>query len=261
VLPIHQQFPTFLALIRLVLRLLPLLAVWLVVVVIGTGLFFAAKGVDAEYIERDVIAFAPSMAVGSAVAAAVALALGGKRKLAGAVVLAVMLGAILASAAIYTLLYVDSLSLRNQMDAWSFLRLRSDTEHDAWKIAQSHAPFAAWIGLAVGLLCGVLSSLARRRPRSVVIVTLALLFGLVAEPVQELVSSGLTWPFWFVPWFWSAWPMYDGKTSQVGAWFGAVAGALIAAVVLEASRRKAQARVAQSPEAPARQDAMAASRA
>ena len=84
---IHSQFPTFVALIRLVLRLLPLVAVGLVVVVLGTGCFLAAKGVDTMPVEQDAIAFAPSMAVGCAVAAAVALALGGKRKLAGAIVL------------------------------------------------------------------------------------------------------------------------------------------------------------------------------
>jgi hypothetical protein len=239
VLAIHSQFPTFLALIRLVLRLLPLVAVGLVVVVVGTGCFLAAKGVDTMPVEQDAIAFAPSLAVSVAVAAAVALALGGKRKLAGAVVLASLLGTIIVSAVIYSLLYVEPLSLRNQMDAWSFLRLRSDTEHKAWTIAQSHAPFAAWAGLVAGLYCGLVSIVARRRPRWAVIATMALLFGLAVEPVQQVVSGAVTWSYWFFRWFVGSWPVDHDKTSELGAWFGAIAGASIAAAVIEVARRKA----------------------
>ena len=90
---------------------------------------------------------------------------------------------------------------------------------------------------------------------------MALLFGLVAEPIQELVSSGMTWPYLLVRWFFRAWPTDQDQTSQLGAWFGAVAGALIAAAVIEASRRKARAHVAQWPAAPARKSAIVASRA
>jgi hypothetical protein len=240
VLAIHSQFPTFLALIRLVLRLLPLVAVGLAVVVMGTGCFLAAKGLDTMPVEQDAIAFAPSMAVGTAVAAAVALALGGKRKLAGAVFLASLLATIVVSAVIYALLYIEPLSLRNQMDAWSFLRLRSDAEYKAWKIAQSHAPFAAWAGLVVGLYCGLISIAARRRPRVAVIATMALIFGLAVEPVQQVVSGAVTWSYWLFRWSVGAWPVDQDKTPELGAWFGAIAGALIAAVVIEASRRKAQ---------------------
>jgi hypothetical protein len=237
---LRDQFPTFLAVFRLVFRLLPLVAVWLVVVVVGTGLFCAAEGLDAGGVVQVVLAFSPSMAVGSAVAAAVALALGGKRRLAGAVVLASLLGEIIVAGVIYALLYAESLSLRNQMDAWSFLRLRAEAELVMRDFVRSHAPFAAWTGLAVGLYCGLVSIGARRRPRWAVIATLALLFGLAIEPVQQLMSGALTWSYWLIRWFIGAWPTDDDKTTQLGAWVGAIGGALLAGMVIEVTRRKAQ---------------------
>ena len=186
---ILAQFPTFIALIRRFFRLLPIIAVWLVVVVFVTSCVLAAQGGDADLVNRETVDLATSIAIGSVVAASVALTSVGKTRLAAAIVAASMLVTIAASAMMYTLLYVDPWTLRNQMDAWSFLRLRSDTGHWLRNFVAVDGPFGAGAGLVAGMACGLLSNLARRRPQWAVSGTLALFFALAVEPVQALVSG------------------------------------------------------------------------
>jgi hypothetical protein len=244
---VRSQFPTFLALIRLMFRLLPIMVIWLAIAALGTGCFLATRGVEGGLIDSDLVAFGTSMGVGSAVSAAVALALGRKAKLARSVVLAVGLMMTITSAVIYALLYVDRLNLRSQMDLWSFSRLESSTRTWAWEFAWFRAPFAAWVGLVAGLVCGLLSIVARKRPRWAVIATLALLFGLAVGPVQEVVWGLLTDLYWAVHWQFVSGTITTDKTSELGAAFGAVTGAFVAAIAIEMARRKAERASAEPP--------------
>jgi hypothetical protein len=235
---IFAQFPTFLAFIRFLFRLLPIVAAWLVVVVVVTSCVLAARGVDTDLFNRETVELVTSIAVGSAVAAAVALAVGRKRRLAGAVVAASVLVTVVTAALMYALLYVDPWSLRNQMDAWSFLRLRNDTWNWVANFARVYGPFAAWAGIVAGSVCGLLCIVARRRPNWALFGTLALFFALAVEPVQALASTLSSGVYWTIRLSASAWTASVDKTSELGAWCGAIVGALIAGVVIEITRRK-----------------------
>lgn len=233
-----SQFPTFLALIRSVFRLLPIVVIWLAISALETGCFLAARGVEGQLLDADLVAFGPSMAVSSTVAAAAALALGGKAKLARSVVLAVGLMMTIASAVMYVLLYVDPWTLRNKLDLWSFLRLQHSIPNWASDFARCQAPFAAWVGLVAGLVCGLFSIVARKRPPWAVIATLVLLFGLAIKPAQEVVWDLLTELYWTIRWQFEAGGTNTDKTSELGAAFGAVTGAFVAAIAIEMARRK-----------------------
>jgi hypothetical protein len=235
-----SQFPTFLALIRSTFRLLPIVVIWLAISALETGCFLAARGVEGQLLDTDLVAFGPSMVVSSAVAAAAALALRGKVKLASRVALAVGLMMAITSAAIYVLFHVDPWTLRNKLDLWSFLRLKNSTRAWASDFAWAQAPFAAWVGLVAGLVCGLVSIVARKRPRWAVIATLVLLFGLAIKPAQEVVWNLLNELYWTIRSQEGAGRVNTDRTSDLGAAFGAVSGAFVAAIAIEMARRKAK---------------------
>jgi hypothetical protein len=228
---------------RFLARLLAILSIWSVVVGLGTGLFFAPRGSEAQPTDHDLIGFGCSMAIASVVAAMVAVGMVGKRRWAVEIALAVALLIVVSVPIAYVLLWVDPWTLRNRMDAWSFLRLRRDVPRWGEAIVTFHAPMAAGVASIVGAIAARMIRLARRRPRPATTITLVLLFACAWEPVQQLIF-GLVIIFghiirrgWYIGARLDPWPMTDEQIWATAALFGAIAGALVAGLALHLAGR------------------------
>src|SRR5689334_13151379 len=125
-MPSSRLLPAPAVCIRFVLRLLAIISVWLVVVGLGMGFFFAPRGSEAQPSYYDLIGFGCALAMAGAVAAIVAVGLAGKRRWAVKIALAVGMMAAAAAALAYLALWVTPWTVRSRMDAWAFLRLRRD---------------------------------------------------------------------------------------------------------------------------------------
>jgi hypothetical protein len=152
--------------------------------------------------------------------------------------LAIALAAAAATALWCILLWVDPVTLRNHMDAWSFLRLRQGTWLWGEQIAGFQGPMAAGVGVVVGVVSGVLIALARKRPRLATMLAVTLLFACAASPVQEsLFGLVVIWGR-LIRWRIMSGGLIDDQISESGAVFGAIAGALIAAILSDLARRR-----------------------
>jgi hypothetical protein len=177
------------------------------------------------------------LAIAGVVAALIALALAGKKPFASAVPLAIALAAAAAIALAYVLFLVDAWPLRNQMDASSFQRLRDSTRLWGEQIGGFQWPLAAGVGVVVGVLAGLLIRLSRRRPRLATMLALTLLFACAASAVKEsLFGLVVVWGK-IIRWHIIPWGLIDDQISESGAVFGAIAGALIAAISSHFARR------------------------
>jgi len=176
------------------------------------------------------------MAIAGAVATALALAAGGKRKWALDVVLAAVAAAALLIAAAYTCLWLCPWLARSRMGHWELLRLRQTLLLWAAAIVRHELPLGAGVGLLLGAVAGRLTVLARRQPRIAIVLLLGLIVAGASEPVQRLAfglvliwgqivrscieSPGLT----------------DSFVPASGATCGAIAGAIIAAIAMRRPR-------------------------
>jgi hypothetical protein len=229
--------------LRFLARLLAILLIWSVVVGLGTGLFFAPRGWEAQPSYDDLIGFGSSLAIASVVAAIVVVGLAGKRRWAVEIALAVALLIAVAVPLGSILLWVDPWTLRNRMDAWSFLRLRQDVPRWVEAIVTFHAPMAAGVGSVVGAIAGLLILLARTWPRPATVIALVLLFACAWDPVQQFIF-GLVIIFghmirwgWYIGAHLDPWNMTDEQIWATAAVFGGTAGALVAGLALHMAGR------------------------
>jgi hypothetical protein len=210
---------------------------------LGAGFFFAPRGSEAQPEYSDLIGFGCAMAIASVVAALVVVGLEGKRKWAVESALAVALLIAVSIPIAYVLLWVEPWTLRNRMDAWSFLRLRRDVPRWGEAIIVFHAPMAVGVGSVVGAIAGGMIRLARRRPRPATTIALVLLFACAWEPVQQVIL-GLVIGFghlirrgWYVCARLDPWPMTAEQIWSTAAVFGAIAGVLVAGLALRLAGR------------------------
>src|SRR6476619_4991160 len=84
------------------------------------------------------------------------------------------------------------------MDAWSFLVLSAGARIWGEEVLKFEAPFAAGVGVVVGLVGGLLFVLARRRPSLSTSLALGLLFACATGPVKESVLRLLVGWGWTV---------------------------------------------------------------
>src|SRR5262249_26220244 len=153
----------------------------------GVACFAAQADTGPQPLAFDLIGFGMSLAVACAVAAAVTLFVGGEKGWAAAVVLAVSLASLVA-AALGVVLWMNPSILRNHTDAWSFLPLLDLPRLWSAEILRFQTPFAAGVGLVIGMAGGLLILLSRRMPRLAIALAYGLLFACAAGPVQR---SGL----------------------------------------------------------------------
>ena len=138
---------------------------------------------------HNALVFGSSAAVASAVAAALAFAVGGKTKWTYEVVFAVTLTVALLTAVAYTCLWLDPSLARSRMGYWEFVRLRDTLLRWSASIVRSEIPLGGVVGLLLGVLAGRSAVLARRHPRVAMGLMLGLLFAAHQNPCSESPSA------------------------------------------------------------------------
>jgi hypothetical protein len=227
--------------VPLLARLLAILVIWFLVAGLGTGFFFAPRGVEAQPVANDLIGFACSLALAGVVASAVAVGLAGRRRWTLEIALAVVLMAAAAAVLAYLALWVFPWTVRSRMDAWSFLGLRRDVPRWGQAIILFHAPMGAGVGSVVGVMAGLLILLARRRPRLATGIALGLLFACASSQVQRFVFGAVITFGRTIQWGWyvlsqlEPWAMTDDQIWSTAAVFGAIVGAVVASLAVRMS--------------------------
>ncbi len=227
-----------------VARLLAILSVWSVVVALGMGYFFSPVGVETQPSYNDLIGFGCAFAITGAVAASVAMALGGKRKWAVELALAVVLTIVSTAVLAVLALWVAPMTVRSRMDAWSFLRLQQDALHWGEAIMKFYAPLGVGMGSVVGAIAGLLIVFARRRPGLTTGISLGLLVACASGPVRPVLfglvifwGRTILWSEWLIHSQFSTWPMTPDEVWATAATLGAIAGAIVAFLSTRVARR------------------------
>ena len=223
--------------VRTGLRLLAIVAAWLALVASGTVMFWAPRATEGQPVGNDLISFACSLAIAGAVAAAIALAINGEWKWAAELGVAVVLAVGVSIATGFVLLWVDPWTLRNYMDAWSFLRLRDVSGYWAKEILMFESPFAAGVGSVVGFVGGLLLRLARWSTRSAAVTGLGLLVTCATDSVRESLFGFLNQCGWTLhvqfgtPW------MTPVEIAATGAVLGSLTGTGAVGLLIYLARR------------------------
>jgi hypothetical protein len=200
-------------------------------------LFWAPRATEGQPLGNDLVAFACALAVAGLSAAAVAFVISGEKKLAREVFVAISIATAVSLATGYVLLWVDPSVVRGQMDAWSFLRLRADSAHWAEAVLLFVTPFAAGVGVVVGLITGLLFRTAVWSRRNATVLALGLLAICAIEPLRESLFgfvAGWGWTLHVV--FRSSW-IGAIEISATAAVMGSLAGSSIACLVIYLTRR------------------------
>ncbi len=218
------------------LRPVSIATIWLVVVSLATALFFAPRGAEVQPTLHDVVGFGGSMAIAGASAATSAFGVGGRRRWAVELSSAVLvLGTTVALLLLYVL-WCDPLIARQRLDLQSFNALQSGARRWAEQLAGYHGPLGTSIGITLGAVAGLLIRLGRTRPRMATSTGLVLLFATASDPVRRLIIAGVTWLGWILRYHFVPGSVSDDQIAITGMIFGAIAGSVIAALALYATR-------------------------
>lgn len=233
-----QRITRHLQLIRVVGRSVAIALIWLLVVGFGTAVFFPPGAPLPPRASEDwdsfnnALVFASSTAITSALATAFTFAIAGKRKWALEVVIAVTFTVAVLTTFAYTGLWLAPSLARSRLGYWEFVRLQDTTLRWSTAIVRHQIPLGAVVGMLAGAVAGNLAILSRRHPRIAMWLMLGLLCACVSELVQHLVFELVLFCCLFVRW----WIWSPGVTVPYvpasGATFGAIAGAIIAAVAM-----------------------------
>ena len=239
-----ERIEGLMGLIRVVARHVAIVLAWIVVVAIATACFFPPWSSFPPWVYDDwnsfdnALVFGSSAAIAGAVATAVSLAIGGKKKWALDFVFAVTFAVALLVAGAYACLWVDPSLVRSRMGHWEFLRLRDTLTRWFLFVVRYDIPLCAVVGLLPGAIAGLLVVLAGQRPRIAIGLIIGLLLAAAAEPVQRLTFELVQ--FWGMGVRWAIWSpgMTDPYVPAAGATLGAIAGSLIAAVAMSRERTR-----------------------
>jgi hypothetical protein len=218
--------------------------VWLIAVGIGTACFFPPgtsfpPGNDSDWASlSNAHVFGSSMAMASAFASSLAFAMAGKPRRTVEVVFAVSLTVALLTAVAYTCLWLDPSLARSRIGHWELERLRQSMILWSASIVRYEIPLGAIVGLVGGALAGLLAILARRRPRLAMGLTLGLLLAGTSRPVQQFAFGLVLFCGQGVRFLIQSPGLTDPYVPASGATMGAIAGAIIAAVVIRSDRSR-----------------------
>ncbi len=157
-------------------RPLELAAVWLALVCLATGCFFASREVEAEYPLELEAAFGASLGITGAAAATVAFAIGGRRRWAVELTLVVTLLGVIAAALLIYFLWLDPTFARQGMNPWSFEWLQNTVRDMPKHLVGFQAPLGVTVGIVLGTIAGLLTILGRRMPRLATGIAIVVLF-------------------------------------------------------------------------------------
>lgn len=220
-----------------VARLLAIISAWSVVLAPAMGFFFSPIGAVEQPSSFELLDFACAFTIAGAAAAAVALALAGKRWWAVEIALALGLAIAMTAVLAYLALWAAPWTVRSRMDAWSFLRLQDDVRLCGQAGATFLAPAGLGVGAVVGAIVGGLMVIARRRPR----LARGIAFGLFAtgasEPVRPIVFDLVVFWGMVIRWLLATWPVAPEHVWAPAVILGAITGAFVASLALRAARR------------------------
>jgi hypothetical protein len=227
------------------LRPVLIAASWLGLVILATGFFFAPRGAEVQPTMDDAVGFGCSTAIAGAAAAIAAFGICGRRRWAVEMLLLVLLMSAIAALFVIYVLWFDPTLARWQMDQWAFLRLQQGAGHWAVQLAGYHGPLGAAVGIALGVLAGLLIKLGRQRPRLATVMAVAMLLALASDFGRVFAFHLVTWVGLILRYFVVPWSISDDQISITGMIFGAVAGCVVAGLAIYATRPKpAQAKTA-----------------
>ncbi len=212
-----------------VARLLAIILGWSALVALAMGYFLSPIGAVQQPTFGDFIGFASAFTITGAVAASVALVLGGKKRWAVEIALALGLTIVTTAVLAYVALWMAPWTVRSRMDAWSFLRLKHDVVNCAEAIVNFHAPMGAGLGVLVGLVAGRLIVIAGRRPQLAKWIALGMVVICAFGPVRAILFGGVSvWGMVIRRLFATTWPMTDEHVWATAAILGAITGSFVA---------------------------------
>src|SRR4051794_870172 len=168
-------------------------AIWLAVVGLASGSFFAPRGAEVQPTIDDVVGFGCSMAFAGAAAATVAFGMGGRRRWAVELMLSVVILSSLAALLLVYFLWFDPTLARRQMNLWSFQRLQHGARSWGEQLVGYHGPLGAAAGTVMGMVAGLLTMLGRHRPRLATGTALVILFAFASGPGRQFAFDLVTW--------------------------------------------------------------------
>lgn len=219
-------------------RCLAIATFWVAVVGSLTWIFFGA-GDGAGREPFDALGFGGPLGIAGATSAALAFAIGGRRR--WAVEVLVTVSALIAVAALvaYVVLWAYPGPVRARLGLWPFRSLQTLTSSFGYNLPRFFAPLAIPVGVVAGGVAGLLALLARRRPGAAMAAMVGLLLACSVGPVQESCTGLVVWWGWKIRWRITSMGLTSEQISASGALTGALAGVLLAGMALRLAGRTA----------------------
>ena len=201
-------------------------AAWVMAVGIGVGGFSAGS----RPWFGEVVAFAFEFAIASAVAAVVALAVGGRRRWATETALAIAACLVLAAVVAGSLLWLAPWTTWRftGLGSQEFLMYRRMAEQIATDLVRTRGRLGVGLGLVTGMIAGLLMRLARRRPglasglASGLLLAIGALAGAASGAVTDFVLEARLDH--------GNWKVSSIGTHELAGAIGAVAGSIVGAL-------------------------------
>jgi hypothetical protein len=231
-----QRTPALPRPLTIYLRPLEIAAVWLALVGLATGCFFAPRGLEVQPTLEDVAAFGCSLGITGAAAAIVAFGIGGRRRWAVELTLAVTILGVIAAALLIYFLWFDPTFARQKMNLWRFQWLQNGARRWAEDVAGLHAPLGVPVGIVLGTIAGLLTILGRRRPRLATGIALVVLFTFASTLSRQSVLDQITRLTRNILLNLRGWTSGLEEISITGMIFGGTAGSVIAGLAMYATR-------------------------
>jgi hypothetical protein len=230
-----QELPALPRPLTIYLRPMAMAATWLALVGLATGCFFAPGAREARTSLYHVFNFVAALGIAGAVAATSALAIGGRRRWAVELVLAVTLLSLIAALLLVYFLWFDA-ALWRKISPWSFQELLHASGGLPKRLAGFHAPIGVTVGIVLGTIAGLLTILGRRMPRLATGIALVVLFAFASSTVRQFVVKQETWLYWNLLAKLVNWGNFDHEIPITGMIFGGTAGSVIAGFAMYATR-------------------------
>ncbi len=219
---------TFASCLRRLGRPLGAAAAWLMATAVGTAC--PTTGGQSQFGEA--VGFAGSFAVAFAMSVVVALAIGGRWRLAAEFGLAILATMAALAGFICLLVWAPPTTLRRSMgmSVNDLLIMRRELPRIAAEVTRQLAPIGAILGAAIGSVTGLLARLARRRPKWATVLGAGLLLTFASGTIPGLAARTLTDLVLASRLEGGKWAVSSISPHEVGSALGSLTGALLGAV-------------------------------